>query len=298
MKRLLFICIMLSCSMGHGSVDGGSIEISEDMFWPRLKNASTISGGTFHTCALYEGKVHCVEGRSYENSLIKKFRNPNWMSSGGNIVCVLDGARVNCWDPKTGTAIDVPENIGTPKNVVINYNHLCALYDNSIKCWGENTNGQLNVPDTISPKALAVGLDHSCVLDKNGITCWGNNDLGQLDVPKNLKNPKSIVAGNEFTCALDNLGVQCWGGNQFDRVPVKNPRAIAAFHTNICVLDDSELGVACWQINSEVEPCGPYESCRPLPHRMPIGLKKPRSISVNAFGACALDIDGMKCWNF
>jgi alpha-tubulin suppressor-like RCC1 family protein len=133
-----------------------------------IGNATSISSGGFHSCALVEGgSIRCWG------------RNPN-----GELG---DGTTDN-----RGTPVTV-RGISGATAVSSHGSHTCALQGGGVLCWGRNGSGRLGdgtMINRLTPVAVSglqrvqrvsAALEHTCALLEGGIVkCWGRNDSGQL----------------------------------------------------------------------------------------------------------------------
>jgi hypothetical protein len=145
-----------------------------------MTNAATVSGGTWHTCALLrDGRVQC------------------WgENDNGQIGNTLPFSNV----PVTVAGIDNAVAISTGTY------HSCALLaDGTTHCWGQNSNGQLGNGTTVSspspvqvsglsgPIRIATGIFHSCALmPDRSARCWGGNANGQLGNGTTTSSPTPV----------------------------------------------------------------------------------------------------------
>ncbi len=197
-----------------------------------LANATTISVGSQHSCALL---------------------------SGGGVVCwganangqLGDGTTTSSSIPVTVKAVGGAGDLSGVTAIGAGYQHSCALLSSgAVVCWGNNTSGRLgdgtltssSTPVTVKAvggasdlagvTAISVGYQHSCALLISGaVNCWGGNANSQLgdgtasdsltpvavkavggsDV---LSGVISIGAGYQHSCALLAGGtIDCWGNN-------------------------------------------------------------------------------------
>ena len=217
--------------------------------------ATAISAGSSHACALHQtGNISCW-GRNYYGQL-------------GN------GQSTGDWeDDSADSAVPVSvEGISDAIAVSAGSVHSCALHQNgNISCWGSNRIGQLGdgagssredeslVPVQLSGGtggdlgsyssvpvsvvgiddaiAISAGHQHSCALHQNGtISCWGDKSSWQLgdgiggsegdysSVPVkvvDIDDATAITAGSSHSCALHQTGnISCWGDNYYGQIGI------------------------------------------------------------------------------
>ena len=279
--------------------------------------ASAISTGEFHTCAL-----------------------------------ILTSGAAKCWGDNTSgqlgdgtlterhTPVMVSGLASGVSAIAAGPSHTCALMTSGgVKCWGNNEFGRLgdstttdrttpvNVSElTSGVSAIVAGNAHTCALMSNGaVKCWGNNNFGQLGdgtlterhTPVEVQpgGVSAIAAGANHTCALlTGGGVRCWGNNDFGQLgdgtttqrntPVDVPElgssvsAISAggFHT--CALMTSG-GVKCWGYNFYGQLGNSETTNRTMPVDV-FGLTSGvSSISAGGLHTCARTISvGVRCWGY
>jgi alpha-tubulin suppressor-like RCC1 family protein len=192
-----------------------------------VANATGITAGADHTCALLAGGTVTCWGSNYYGQLGNTTNNsiPNTANPAPAAVSGMAGA----------TAVGAGEN------------HTCALLaGGTVSCWGLNNYGQLGkavnsgsnlpnpLPAVVSGVAdvagIAVGAVHTCALLAGGtVSCWGFNLRGQLgratnagaltpnpsaEVVGGLSGVAQVSAGALHTCARHVGGsVSCWGYN-------------------------------------------------------------------------------------
>src|SRR5262249_31651880 len=130
--------------------------------------------------------------------------NASAISAGGDHTCALDTAGVAwCWGANSsrqlgdGTAMDraTPARVTAataPTSIVAGWSHPCVIAAGSVVCWGANGSGQLGNgtttgtgPSTATPlsnaDALSLGSSTSCAHATDGTAwCWGDNSRGQI----------------------------------------------------------------------------------------------------------------------
>ena len=196
-----------------------------------ITDATAITTGGWHSCAVHEGGAISCWGSNYYGQLGNGQSGEDVFSSiPVSVAGITDAEAVSAgWD------------------------YSCALHqDGTISCWGDNWRGQLgngqsaddrqdNSADSLVPvkvlgianaTAITSNLRHSCALREGGtISCWGNNRSGQLgnrqsrddgaephsSVPvevAGITDATAIAAGKDHSCAVHRSGtVSCWGNN-------------------------------------------------------------------------------------
>ena len=137
-----------------------------------LPNASLVSGGNGHTCALSSDGLYC------------------WGSNESGQVG--NGSQVATEPVRIAEASDGYESVSAGAL------HTCGTVGNTLLCWGRNDQGQLGIGNTVS-KDTPVAVDgifvkpgkvsagkasfdgHTCAIATDGnVWCWGSNSAGQL----------------------------------------------------------------------------------------------------------------------
>ena len=281
-----------------------------------ITNATAITAGDGHTCALHEdGTVSC-----WGNNLYGQLGNGQSEQNYESSIPVQVAGITNA------TAITAGNS------------HSCALHqDGTISCWGNNQYGRLGNgtdDDAYTPQqvakitdatAISAGKRHSCALHRIGnMSCWGNNEFGQLGngqrtndsyVPlkvRGITDATAITAGLEHSCALHESGSTfCWGNNQYGRlgngtnltsmVPMEvagitDAVAITAGSRHSCALHQDGT-ISCWG-NNEFGQLGngqrTNDSYVPLKVR---GITDATAITAGLEHSCALHESGSTfCW--
>jgi alpha-tubulin suppressor-like RCC1 family protein len=183
-------------------------------------------------------------------SAVHGLDNASYLSAGGGHTCaLLDNDTVACWGANaagqlgegTNTDAGLPQQVSSLSRVTdisLGNTHSCAVTDGEVWCWGANHQAQLGLGTIIShntPQRVAgiddavrvfAGGDHTCALRSGGqLQCWGSNTNGQVgagDLSDPVYSPLMISSdtfhevslGAQHTCALraDNRTL-CWGAN-------------------------------------------------------------------------------------
>ena len=183
-----------SGQLGNGQSTGDSEDNSADSSVPMevlgINDATQITAGGYHTCALLQtGTITC------------------W---GYNIYGELgNGQSTGDWEDRSADS-SVPvgvTGISDATQITAGEVHTCALRQTStITCWGRNKYGQLGngqsgddahsaVPVEVlginDATQITAGSVHTCALRQTGtITCWGVKVSGQLG---NFALPQDVI---------------------------------------------------------------------------------------------------------
>ncbi|MEQ1518242.1 MAG: hypothetical protein ABL931_17310, partial [Usitatibacteraceae bacterium] len=180
---------------------------------PSGSNATAVSAGAYHTCAVVNGGVQCwgffPNGRLGSDPDLFSLGLSQAIAAGSNVTAVSAGG-----------------------------SHSCAVVNGGVQCWGNNTDGRLGDNTTtgtfVPVQAIAAGSGvtgvsagerHTCAVVNGVVRCWGYNYDGELgnNRPSVSRTPAvAIAAGSKATdvsagyplsCAVVSGGVQCWGTN-------------------------------------------------------------------------------------
>lgn len=191
-------------------------------------DATSISAGGYHTCAVTTGQGAVCWGYNFDGQL-----------GDGTEPCA------DCEGGFGGPFVSNPlEVVGLRSGVdaiAAADSFSCALTSTGgVQCWGRNNSGELGDGTTTdSPTPVAVsgmssgvaafasGSYDTCVLtNSGGAKCWGVSGFGQLgdgttdssstpvDVTGLASGVTAIATGEYHTCAVDAAGgIKCWGTN-------------------------------------------------------------------------------------
>jgi alpha-tubulin suppressor-like RCC1 family protein len=179
-----------------------------------LSDATAISAGLGHTCAL---------------------------RTGGSVACWGDGASLGGADFTSGKPVPVSLLADVVALSAGGSEHTCAVRaDGRVACWGNPGDGSLGngmegssatpvlvsslTDAVVEAPSIAAGGSNSCVLRAGGhVACWGQGDIGQLGngvsksslIPvtvASLSDAIAVTVGGDHACALRSAGgVVCWG---------------------------------------------------------------------------------------
>jgi alpha-tubulin suppressor-like RCC1 family protein len=298
-----------------------------------ISNATAISTGDYHTCALIlDGTVQCWGGNTY-----------------GQLGDGTSTGPQTCYGAGCSTTPVMVSGISTATAISAGSEHTCALLsDGSVQCWGWNSDGQLGIGTNTGPQtcnsfgcsttpvpasgistaiAISAGGYHTCALLSDGtVQCWGSNSNGQLGngsttdsfIPvtvSGISTATTITTGKYHTCAILSGGaVQCWGRNAYGQlgdgsttdssIPVTIPligvTAISAGVAHTCALLSDDT-VQCWGDNTYGQlGNGTIPKTFPPWVSSPVtvsGIATATAISAGGGHTCALLSDGtVQCW--
>ena len=346
-----------------------------------IEDATAVTAGTAHTCALHQDSTISCWGNnqygqlgkgeseqnsangsssngSYESSIpaqVASITNATAITAGNSHSCALhqDGT-ISCWGNnqygRLGNGTD--DDAYTPQQVAkitdataitAGYRHSCALHRiGNMSCWGNNEFGQLGngqrTNDSYVPlkvrgitgaTAITAGLEHSCALHESGSTsCWGYNSFGRLGNGTNLTSmvpmevtgitdAAAITAGSRHSCALHEDGtISCWGSNWYGQlgkgrngedagssVPVEvagidDATVIATGDSHSCALHEDGT-ISCWGDNRYGQlgnGQSGYVNASSLPVQIAV-ITDAAAITTGRAHSCALHQDGaVSCW--
>jgi alpha-tubulin suppressor-like RCC1 family protein len=182
-----------------------------------LTGAQALTVGSYHSCALANGRAYCwgygASGQLGSQSFSNSF----------SAAPVVDRNSVEV----TGFT-----------RVEANYIHTCGLINGGVQCWGDASYGQLGLGNrslqTVPAETLglytsrgppSLGYLTGCAIVNGDAWCWGYGLSYQLGngIATNSQIPvrvagiphgvQGISAGQEFACAVAGGGVWCWGTN-------------------------------------------------------------------------------------
>ena len=246
----IHVCVLetdgtITCAGSNAFGQLGSGQFSETLNFafsnvPDIDDATDISLGYDHTCALHEsGEISCW-GRNHYGQLGNGEENVGSHSaSPQRVEGISDAIAVEAGALTTS----------------------CALHETGeVSCWGQSDLGELGTNADLSNDhsavpvkiagiadaiAVAAGLYHVCALHESGeVSCWGADFFGQLGNSEivadiysaapvrvsGISDATAISAGFYHTCVLHQTGeITCWGSNIYGQLgsgaPLGNARS-------------------------------------------------------------------------
>ena len=183
--------------------------VPKPVFVANIDEASFVSAGEAHTCAITGGGTMCF---------------------GSNDFGELGNGRTQRSSTATGVL-----NVSDAKQLALGAAHACALIgDGSVRCWGSNEAGQLGGAGTERcgsydcarsavlarveepATAIAAAANRSCALLASGaVSCFGALTNGVEFMPQivpGLSDVAEIALGQSHSCVRRSEGsVWCWG---------------------------------------------------------------------------------------
>jgi alpha-tubulin suppressor-like RCC1 family protein len=198
-------------TLGNGTVSNSSLPVSVSGI-PAGSNATDITTGADHACAVVNGEVRCWGDNNYGQ--------------------LGDGTFTQRLTPVTVVASGAT-------SVSAGIYHTCAVVNGGAKCWGVDWYGQLGTNDgfdhefptdvqglTSGVAAISVSELHTCALMISGaVKCWGANRYGEIgnasttiagapqDVLGISSGATSVSTGPYTSCAVVGGAGKCWGAN-------------------------------------------------------------------------------------
>ncbi len=291
-----------------------------------ISDATTITTGGYHSCALHQdGTISCWGNNEYG-----ELGN----GTGGN-------------DEERSLVPVKVQGISDATAITAGGSHSCALHqDGTISCWGNNNYGRLGngtagedegslVPVEVrgitDATAITAGVANSCALHEDGtISCWGDNFYGQLGngtdksslVPVQvlgITDATTITTAEYHSCALHQDGtISCWGNNEYGELgngtggndedhslmPVEvlgitDATAITAGYAHSCALHEDGT-ISCWGHNNFGQlgnGTGGNDKERSLVPVQVLGITDATTITTGRYHSCALHQDiTISCW--
>mmetsp|Transcript_4037 Transcript_4037/g.6814 ORF Transcript_4037/g.6814 Transcript_4037/m.6814 type:complete len:339 (+) Transcript_4037:36-1052(+) len=207
--------------LGDGREVGAEVGANAPVMVVGLQNATQVSAGGLHSCALEDvGLVKCWgDGRHGQLGYggmfkvprpiqVRDVQNAIVISAGGSHSCALEqSGRVRCWGwgmfGQLGHGLYTKEPVRTPVTVT----RIDAAVD------------------------VSAGALHACAAEATGeVKCWGYGGDGQLGngkttdssrpvVVKGVSDAAAVAVGHRHSCAKKHNGEHiCWGKGAEERM--------------------------------------------------------------------------------
>ena len=279
-----------------------------------ITDATQITAGSSHTCALHQdGTITCWGRSNYE---VQGIIDATQITAGSSHTCALrQTGTITCWGRNGAGQLgngqsrygddDVPSEkvdvlgITDAIQITAGSSHTCALRQTgNITCWGLNRAGQLGNGQR--------DYGRFCALYQDGTTtCRGSIPVEVLGIT----DATQITAGSgdfgDHTCALRQTGtITCWGRNFYGRLGkgqnrnnvvssapvtvqgITDAKAITTVSNYTCALRLTDT-IKCWS-NFITGPSAPVEV---------LGITDAIQITAGGSHTCALRQTGnITCW--
>ncbi len=193
-----------------------------------------------HTCALVDNVgVQCWG--AYNNGASDRpdgLGDASWVSAGFSHSCAIVSGEVQCWGKSRSGQLGEgnPWVFGITNAIAVEAGryHTCALLDDkTVECWGDDEYQQLGnsavgrsetpvtVEDLADVEQLEVTENLSCARTTAGaVECWGSNGytFGSATATTVFGLTSGVIelsVGPSHACAVKDSGrLVCWGNNQ------------------------------------------------------------------------------------
>ena len=261
-----------------------------------IANATEITAGEAHTCALLTGGTIDCWGENLSGQLGDG--TDTGPDSCGGSACSTTPVRV------TGITNAIQVAAGGEQT--------CALLtDGTVDCWGDNSYGELGGGTDTGPNScaagvngaacsttpvqvtgitnaiqIAVGGQHTCALLAGGsVDCWGDNQLGELGDGTDT-GPDSCTSG--AACSTTPVAVS--GILNATEITADESGETGVFGGTTCALLTSDT-IDCWGLNT-VPTGGPDSTPVAVS-----GITAATQIAASSGDTCALVVPGsLDCW--
>lgn len=281
-----------------------------------INDATALTAGDQHTCALRGTTVWCWGGNDYGQLGVGDFRerlNPVAVNLAEPVVALSAGSFHTC----------------------------AATNSGKFYCWGDHESGQVGngttdhhfspvvVPSWTGAVALAGSYDHMCAITSDvpsKVICVGDNSFGQLGDGTQLQRVQPVITsipagtvgmsvatssfGNGHSCAVVTGGaVKCWGDNGNGQLGdgTHNASSTPVFAQGVVGASVVVAGVAhtcafgngtvwCWGANNEGQAGVPGMADQLTPHLVtPLG--NVTALAAGDQHTCAVvDNNSVWCW--
>ncbi len=290
-----------------------------------LNNPTAIAFGGGHTCALDDDGAKCWGENDYGQATIPdNLSNPSAIAAGYAHTCVLDGPSVQCWGDSY--YFNGQPDLDDPRAIAVGDYQTCALDNAGVHCWGGNSYGQASVPTLSNPIAIAAAGRQACALDDSGVRCWDGEVVTDVE-SFSISNPTALTVGDSYPdyhiCVSNSSEMECRGPNTWSQATAPvffDPVGIFS-GDRICL--QSSAGAYCGgakvdgpsleglaaiyqfgEFDSET-PVNTFAGCYLDNHSVQCTehldnvpeMVSPRELSVSWSQACALDAEGVVCWD-
>lgn len=210
--------------LGQGSTSGSLTPVAVNTS-VMSGTVTSISAGSFHTCAVADGKAYCWG------------KNDTYGQLGNNSTS----------DSYIPVAVDTSVMSGTVTKISAGSQQTCAIADGKAYCWGNGSYGNLgngSGTSRLTPSAVTTTLMsgtvtdissyfHGCAVANGKAYCWGyNNNSGILGngTSASSSNPVAvtttlmsgsvtkIATGSNYGCAVADGAMYCWGVGSYGRL--------------------------------------------------------------------------------
>lgn len=246
---------------------------------------------------------------------------------GDDFLCALSQGKVQCWSDKPPRTLKVPD-FGVVTKLAVGPEGSCVITEGKVACWNiEHPETLLPGPEVKDPIEVLAGKKYACATTASELLCWWTKEDKTLEVHRediaSLKSPKLFLSWYDEVripydsgvllnvryesrpCLVDDKSAFCLrvagyreGYNPFlPPRPAFNPKSDTDTEYRFGADEHVKYGAFACDRHGEKVSC--WKGVAPGPKNMvkvPT-LKNPRALATNTAYACALDDNGISCWN-
>ena len=217
---------------------------------PALKNPYALTIGSNEACALDDSGLQCWGLPSSKNVGVG-LSDPTEIDAEQDFACVLNAGRLICRGPDWKER--EPITLLNPRALQVHARSVCLVDDNGPKCWAYDGYVRNRVPAEAAnaTDVVRVGDFQVCWSEASAFKC--NSNYREV-TPFSFKTQKvkEIAAGDSFLCVKGEGTTECLGDPRLEMQRTAPAASSSAHSLNVqsgCFLDQGQL--KCWGENAQ-----------------------------------------------